>query len=130
MVKIQLTTKATHQLESQGHALSARLKYSSPQKPLTCWRAKDRHCQQGQNPAHHRSHSQPGEPRTGTISRVEIQLTTEATHFLESQEQALLAGSKSSSPQKPLTDWRAKDRHCQQGQNPAHHGHHSLSGEP
>src|SRR6266404_1389914 len=129
-VKIQLTTEATHILESQGQALSPGSKSSSPQKPLTNWRAKDRHCQQGQNPAHHRSHSPTGEPRTGIVSRVKIQLTMEATHQLESQGQASSAGSKSSSPQKPLTSWRAKDRHHQQGQNPAHHGSHSLPGEP
>src|SRR6267378_159756 len=129
-VKIQLTMEATHKLESQGQALSAGSKSSSPWKPLTSWRAKDRHCQQGQNPAHHGSHSLPGEPRTGIVSRVKIQLTMEATHLLESQGQALSAESKSSSPWKPLTSWRAKDRHCQQGQNPAHHGSHSHPGEP
>ncbi len=43
------------------------------------------------------------------MSRVEMQLTTEASHFLESQRQVLSAWSKSSSPQKPLTLWRAKD---------------------
>ncbi len=122
--------EATHFLESQGQASSAGSKSSSPWKPLTSWGAEDRHHQQGQNPAHHGSHSLPGEPRTGIISRVKIQLTTEATHILESQGQALSAGSKSSSPQKPLTNWRAKDRHCQQGRNPAHHGSHSLPGEP
>src|SRR6266436_3903226 len=101
-VKIQLTTETTHLLESQGQASSAGLKSSSPQKPLTFWRAKDRHCQQGQNPAHHRSHSLPGEPRTVVVSRVEIQLTTEATHLLDSRGQVLSAGLKSSSPWKPL----------------------------
>src|SRR6267378_2534917 len=129
-VQIQLTMEATHKLESQGQVLSAGSKSSSPWKPLTFWRAKDRCCQQGPNPAHHGSHSQTGEPRTGVVSRVQIQLTMEATHFLESQGQVLSAGSKSSSPWKPLTDWRAKDRCCQQGPNPAHHGSHSLSGEP
>jgi len=114
-VKVQLTTEATHQLESQGQALSAGLKSSSSQKPLTNWRAEDRCHQQGQNPAHDGSHSLAGELRAGIVSRVKIQLTTEPTHSLESQRQALSAGSKSSSPQKPLTSWRAKDRHCQQG---------------
>src|SRR6266404_5584417 len=145
--------EATHFLESQGQASSAESKSSSPWKPLTSWRAKDRCCQQGQNPAHHRSRSQTGEPRMGIISRVKIQLTmeansqtgeprtgivsrvklwltTEATHQLESQGQVLSAGLNSSSPQKPLTSWRAKDGHCQQGQNPAHNRSHSLSGEP
>src|SRR6266404_2347789 len=105
--------EATHKLESQRKALSARSKSSSPQKPLTNWRAKDRCRQQSPNPAHHRSHSHPVEPRTGIISRVKIQLTTKATHTLESRGQVLLAGSKSSSPPKLLTFWRAKDRHRQ-----------------
>ncbi len=56
-----LTSKATHQLESQGQVLSAGYKSSSPLKPLTNWRAKDRLHQQ-----------------------VQTQLTTEATHFLKS----------------------------------------------
>ncbi len=129
-VKIQLTMEATHKLEGQGQALSAGSKSSSPRKPLTSWRAEDRHCQQGQNPAHHGSHSQTGEPRTAIVSRVKIQLTMEATHKLESRGQPLSAGSKSSSPWKPLTNWRAKDRHCQQGQNLTHHGSHSQTGEP
>src|SRR6266404_1041711 len=129
-VKIQLTTEPTHQLESQGQVSSAGSKSSSPQNPLTSWRAKDRHRQQGQNPAHHRTHSHPGEPRTGIISRVKIQLTTEPTHQLESQGQALSAGSKSSLPRNPLTGWGAKDMHHQQGQNPAHHRTHSHTGEP
>src|SRR6266404_2725115 len=122
--------EATHILKSQGQASSEGSKSSSPQKPLTPWRAKDRYCQQGQNPAHHERHSLPGEQRTGVISRVEIWLTMEATHLLESQRQVLSAGSKSSSPQKPLTNWRAKDRCHQQGQNPAHHRSHSHPGEP
>src|SRR6266404_2565885 len=106
-VKIQLAIKATHKLESGGQASSAGTKSSSAWKPLTIWRAaKGRHCQQGQNPTHHRSHSPPGEPRTGAISRVAIQLTTEATHLLESRGQVLSAGTKSSSPWKPLTHWR------------------------
>src|SRR6266404_1410557 len=151
-VQIHLTPEATHQLESRGQVSSAGCKSSSPPKPLTNWRAKDRCHQQGANPAHHRSHSQTGEPRTGIVSRVQIQLTMEATHkleqaktgiinrvqiqlttgtthILESRGQVLLAGSKSSSPQKPLTNWRSKDRCSQQGANPAHHRSHSLPGE-
>src|SRR6266403_2029764 len=100
--------EATHKLESQGQVLSAGSKSSSPWKPLTPWRAKDRCCQQGPNPAHHGSHSLSGEPRTCIISRVQIQLTMEATHSLESQGQVLSTGSKSSSPQKPLTGWRPR----------------------
>src|SRR6266404_5530553 len=104
-VQIHLTPEATHQLESRGQVSSAGCKSSSPPKPLTNWRAKDRCHQQGANPAHHRSHSHPGEPRTGIVNRVQIQLTMEATHKLGSQGQALSAGSKSSSPWKPLTNW-------------------------
>ncbi len=130
-VQIQLTMEATHRLESRGQVSSAGSKSSSPQTP-TDWRAKDRHCEQGPNPAHHASHSLSGEPKTGVISRVQIQLTMEATHILESQRQALSAEPKSSSPQKPLTNWRAKDRHRQQHPNPAHHRSHSptASGKP
>ncbi len=62
-VEMQLTTEATHTL--------------------------DRCCEQGQNAAHHRSHSHTGEPRTGVTSWVKMQLTTEGTHFLESQGEAL-----------------------------------------
>src|SRR6266404_5411907 len=91
--EIQLTMEATHFLESQGQVLLAGSKCGPTQRPLTTWRAKDRHCEQGSNPAQHRSHSHPGEPRTGVMSRVQIQLTTEATHKLKSQGQALSAGS-------------------------------------
>ncbi len=124
----------THSLESQGQVLSAGSKASSPPKPLTSWRAKDMGCQQGSkasspqkpltnwrakdrchqqgpNPAHHRSHSLPGEPRTGVVSSIQMQFTTEATHRLESQGQVSSAESKSNSALKPLTPWRGKDRH-------------------
>ena len=82
-VEIQLTMEPTHQLESQGQASSAGSKSSSPQNPLTDWRAKDMHHQQGQNPAHHESHSPPGEPRIGIISGAQIQLGAAATHILD-----------------------------------------------
>ncbi len=88
-VEIKLITEATHVLESREEVSSAGSKFTSLQKPLTFWRAKDRYHEQGQNPAHHRSHSPTGEPRTGVVSRVKIQVTTEATHFLESQGQVL-----------------------------------------
>src|SRR6266404_256014 len=39
-------------------------------------------CEQGQNTARHRNHSQAGEPRTGISSRPQIQITMEATHQL------------------------------------------------
>src|SRR6266404_4942294 len=122
--------EATHFLESQRQVSSAGSKSSSAWKPLTYWRAKDRCCQQGPNPAHHKSHSHAGEWRAGVVSRVKIQLTTEAAHQLESQGQALSAGSKSTSLWKTLTGWRAKDRHHQQGPNPAYHGSYSHPGEP
>src|SRR6266404_9875519 len=117
--------KATHHLESQGQESSAGFKSISPQKPLTFWRAKDTHhagskssspqkplttwraedkCrQQGPNPSHHGSHSLPGELRTGVISKVQIQLTMEATHFLESRGKAPSAGPKSRLALQPLT---------------------------
>src|SRR6266404_2476373 len=101
--------EATRSLESQGQASSVGSKSSSPQKPLTSWRGEDRHCEQGPNPAHHRSHSRTGEARTGVIIRIQIQLTMEATHKLESQGQAPSAGPKSSSPWNPLTNWTGKN---------------------
>src|SRR6266404_4276171 len=119
-VQLQLTTKATHHLESQGQVLCAGSNCSSQWKPLTNWRAKDSHHEQGPNAAHYRSHSLPGEPRTAIMSRFQMQANTEATHFLESQGQPTSAGSKYSSPPKPLTIWTAKDRCCQQGPNTAH----------
>ncbi len=84
--------EATHVLESQGQVSSA-----------------------GSNPAHYRCHSLTGEPKTGVVSRIQMQLTMEATCHLENQGQALSAGSKSCSPWKPLTDWRSKAKHHQQG---------------
>src|SRR6266404_2814291 len=98
---MQLTTEAAHFLESQGQALSTGSKCS-----------------------------------------------TEVTHFLESQRQVPSAGYKYSSPHKshtpwraknsqqgpnavrePLTSWRAKDRHHQQGLYVTHLGSHSHPGE-
>src|SRR6267378_3267398 len=70
--QIQLTMETTHFLESRGQESSGGSKSSSLWKPLTSWRAKDRCCEQGQNPAHHGSHSHPGEPRTHVVSRVQI----------------------------------------------------------
>jgi len=103
----------------------SKTKSSSPQKPLTLWRAKDRCLQQGQNPAHHRSHSLPGEPRTGVMSRVQMHLTTEATHFLESRGQASSGGTKCSHHRShSLPGWVSSAR-----TNSAHHGNHSHSGE-
>ena len=83
---------ATHRLENQGQELLAGKKHNKAPQPLTNWRAKDRHCQQARNTARHHSHSLPGEPRTGIVSRLETQQGTTATHHLESQGQALSAG--------------------------------------
>ena len=41
----------------------------------------------------HNNHSQAGEPRTGVISKLEMQQGTAGTHKLESQGQAPLAVS-------------------------------------
>src|SRR6266404_6358617 len=128
-VQIQLTTEVTHFLESQGQVLSAGLKSSSPRKPLTPWRAKDRRHQQGTNPAHHGSHSLPGEPKTGIISRFKIQLITEPLTFWRGKDRHHQQG-RNPAHQRPLTNWTAKDRHHQQGPNPAHHESHSHTGEP
>ncbi len=97
-VQMQLTMEATHKLESRGQASSVGYKCSSPWNPLTIWRDKNRHCEQGTDAAHHESHSLSGEPRTSVVSRTQIQLTTEATHPLDSQGQESSAGSKYSSP--------------------------------
>ena len=56
--------------------------------PLTYWRAKDRHDQKSRIAATCNSDSLSGEPRTGMISKLELQQGTTATHFLESQGQA------------------------------------------
>ncbi len=85
---MQVTTETTHQLESRGQATSSGSKWSSPWKPLTDWKAKDGHHYQGANAAHYESHSLPEEPRAGIINRVKMQLTTQATHQLETQEHA------------------------------------------
>ena len=130
MLEPQWDITATHQLESQRQALLAGLKHSKAQQPLTSWRAKNRHCQQAWNTARHSSHSLPGEPRTGIVSRLETQQSTAATHFLEGQGQVLSTGLKHSKAQQPLTNWRAKDRHCQQAWNTGRHSSHLQSGEP
>ena len=80
---MQLTKEVTHFLESRGETLSANSKCSSPQKPLTCWRGENQGHQQGPNAAQHGSHSLTGEPRRGLVSRVQMQLTSEATHELD-----------------------------------------------
>ena len=52
---------------------------------LTYWSAKDRHDQQDRIAARHHSHPQTGEPRTGMISRLELQQDTTATHILRAR---------------------------------------------
>src|SRR6266404_379409 len=100
---MQLTTKATHSLEireqaslerpnveqhlksltccrAEGQASSGEPKCSPPRKPLTSWRARN---QQSPHATHQRSHSLSGEPRRDVVSRVQMQLTSEATHELD-----------------------------------------------
>ena len=52
-------------------------------KPLTNWRAKDRHDQQARIAARCYNHSLPGEPRSGMTSRLELQQGIKATHSLK-----------------------------------------------
>ena len=52
--------------------------------------------------------------------------TTAATHSLESQRQALLAGLNHSKPQQLLTPWQAKEMHCQHALNTATVATHNL----
>ncbi|KAH9000679.1 hypothetical protein EDB86DRAFT_3242436 [Lactarius hatsudake] len=121
---------ATHELESRGQASSAGSKRTEATQPLTNWRAEDKRRQQARNAPRHRSHSLPGEPRTGVVSRLETHRGNTATHQLESRGQASSAGSKRSEASQPLTNWRAEDRRCQQARNAARHRSHSPTGEP
>ena len=82
------------------------LQYSPAGKPKKA-------CQQAINTAMHYRHQLSGEPSTGTVSRLETQQSTPATHQLESQEQALSASQKQSKALEPLTPWRVKERHYQ-----------------
>src|SRR6266404_1510174 len=66
-------TEATHQLEGRGQASLA-----------------------GSKSSYHRSHSCPDESRTGSVvSKVQMRLTTEATHQLEPRT-GVVGGSKCS----------------------------------
>ena len=123
-------TAATHILKSQEQSLSAGLKHTMAQQPLTSWRTKNSHCQQAWNTSWHSSHSHPEEPRTVIVSRLETHHGTAATHILESQGQASSAGLKHTKAQQPLTYWRAKNSHCQQAWNTSRHSSHSHPGEP
>src|SRR6266404_5114987 len=102
----------------------------------------------GLNTVQHRANLLTGEPRTSVISRIQIQHTMKATHFLESQGIAVISRDqiqsmteathllesqkqlssvrfKYSSPQKQLTSWKDKNRIHEQGQNVVHHRSHS-----
>jgi hypothetical protein len=98
---------ATHQLKSQG-----------------------RHHQQAAIAARHPNHSPTEEPRTGIISKLQLQQSTTATHKLESQEQTPSASYNCSKTLQPLTNWRAKNRHYQQATIAARHYSHSQTKEP
>ncbi|KAH8986626.1 hypothetical protein EDB86DRAFT_2232637 [Lactarius hatsudake] len=122
--------KSNLQPECPRQTTSAGVKHSEPRQPLTPWRAEDSRSQQASNTASHGSHSLPGEPRTGVVSRLQTQRATAATHSLESRGQTSSAGFKHSESRQPLTLWRAEDRRRQQASNIASHGSHSLPGEP
>ncbi len=124
-VKVWFTTEATHKLNSQQWVSSTESKPSPPNKPPTCWIDSDRHSQQppmqqgrihslpgekrtgyhqqDPNPAHNGSHSQTGQQRTGVMSKVQMQVTREATHMLERQQVTSSRGSKYCPLWKPLT---------------------------
>lgn len=106
--KEQLSTADTHFLKNQEHLWSAGLKYSKPWQPLTGWSNKDSHHHHVWNSVRHSCHTPTGEPRTGMVKRVGIQQGKAATHFLESQVQALSAGLKCDDPRQALTFWKAK----------------------
>ena len=61
------------------------------QQPLTSCEAKDRHGQHARIVAGHHSHSLPGEPRTGNDQQARIAARHTPTHFLKSQEQAMIS---------------------------------------
>ena len=60
-------------------ALSRGPKCSSPWKPLMSRKAKERHYEQGPNAAHNESHSPTGERGQVSVSKVQMQLSTEAS---------------------------------------------------
>jgi hypothetical protein len=103
---------------------------TGPRHPYTNWRTKDRHHQQATIAARHHNHLLPREPRTGIISRLQLQQSITATHCLKSQGKAPSAGHNCSEAPQPLTNWRAKDRHDHQARIAAKHHNHSLSGDP
>src|SRR6266404_1569166 len=102
--RLRLITEATHQLESPRAGIMRGSKCSTTEAAHVLERVKDRQClQQGPITAHHRSNSPmsqgqalwegpnaaPRRPltswggsRTGVISKIQMQLTTETTHLL------------------------------------------------
>ena len=56
-LETQQDNTATHRLEREEQAMSAGKKHSKVPMLLTCWRVKDRHCQQARNTVRHHSHS-------------------------------------------------------------------------
>ena len=92
-LELQQSITATHRLECQGQASSTGQNCSKAPQPLTNQRAKDGHYQQATIAAKYHNHSQAGEPRTGMISRLELQQGTTSTHQLESQRQASAAAT-------------------------------------
>ena len=156
-------------------ASSTGLNCSKPPQLLTLWRAKDRHYQQAKIAARHQpftscrakdwhhqhariaarhhnhllsgeprtgiisrlelqqgthNHSHSREPKTGMISKLELQQGTIATHILESHRQASLTGQNCSKAPQLLTSWRAKNRHHQQVRIAARQHSYSHPGEP
>ena len=125
--ELQQCTTATHSLESQGQASSVGYNLSKAQWLLTNWRAKDRNHQQARIVARYNNHSHPKGPRTDSISRLELQQCTTATHMLESQGQVLSIGYNCYKVPQPLTNWRAKNRNHQQARITARHYNHSQA---
>ena len=103
--KFQQSTRATHQLESQGYnyqqakIVARNHSHSPPEEPRTgminrlelkqgntvTHILESQEHQQARIAARDHSHSQTGEPETGIINRLELKQDTTATHFLESQ---------------------------------------------
>ena len=107
-IEVQQGMAATHILESKEQVLLAELKESKAHLLFTSCRVKD---YQVLNTSRHGSYSPTGEPRIGTISRLEIKPGMTATHTLKNQEQLSSAGLKHIKALQPPTSCRAKDRH-------------------
>ena len=72
------------------------------------------------------THFLESQGQAGMIRRSKLQQGTTATHFLKSQGQTQSAGQNYSKAPQPLTPWRAKDRYNQQARTAARHYNHSL----